>query len=216
MIHLYTQTVNTSDSDIERIVEVLENRGIIAYETDINWAFACDSKSANAVERLLDLKPNHPKKTPFTFIFQDIAQISHYALVEIDHYRCLKKIFPGPYTIILQRGRDFPRHVDDKRKNVGVRIMDQSLIKRVIEKLGRPLISTSVPGILEQCIDSSEEIEHGMHFGYQVAEKFGNYLDLVVDTGAELLNLETTVIDYTESVPVLLRQGVGSLDGFNL
>lgn len=214
MEHLYTQLANPSDRDIDSVVAVLQNTGIIAYETDVNWAFACDSRSASAVERLFDLKPNHPKKTPFTFICESIAQISHYAVIENQHYRLLKKILPGPYTIILQRGRDFPRHVDDRRKNVGVRMMEQPLIHKVLKKLGRPLVSTSIPGILERNLEA--EIEHGMHFGYQIAETYGHALDLIIDTGAELLNLETTIIDYTADTPILIRMGVGSIEVFNL
>ncbi len=214
--HLYTQTENTASKDIDRVVEVLVNNGIMAYETDLNWAFACDSKSKNASQKLLDLKPDHPKKTPFTFIFPDIAEISHYAVVENHHYRCLKKIFPGPYTIILKRGRDFPRHVDDRRKNLGVRIMEQPLIMKVLQKLGRPIISTSVPKVIQVNADNQTGVEHGIHFGYQIAEKYGHALDLIVDTGAELLNLETTVIDYTEAQPFLVRPGVGHLEIFNL
>ena len=81
---------------------------------------------------------------------------------------------------------------------VGIRIPRSPLILALVERFGRPLATTSLPADEEQ-----------LTMGYQIADKFGHALDILLDLGEELPGIESTVIDYSEDQPILVRKGAG-------
>jgi tRNA threonylcarbamoyl adenosine modification protein (Sua5/YciO/YrdC/YwlC family) len=133
---------------------------------------------------------------------------AEYVNIDNSAYRMLKKAWPGPYTVLLTATRNFPRQLKDKRRVVGIRIPESPLLLAVVDKLGRPLATTSVP---------APKDGEPMHFGYQVFEEHGHALDLLLDLGQELAGQESTIGDLTSGVPELIRAGAGDaglfLDG---
>ena len=91
---------------------------------------------------------------------------------------------------------------------VGIRIPQAPLVQAAIEKLGRPLATSSVP--------ADEGSIVGPKFGYEVEGQFGHALDMVVDLGSELPGTESTIIDLTTEIPELIREGVGDPKVFDL
>lgn len=208
--HLYTYDNPTSQRDIQKIVKVLSHDGVIAYPTDLNWAIGCDGTSVHGLERLRLIKPSHGKYHPFSLIFNSISMAADYVHIDNASYRLLKKLWPGPYTVLLMSVRTLARQLKDKRKVIGVRIPKSPLLHAVVEALGRPLATTSFPAIMTENESNEEEtIGRFYKFGYEIAEEFGHVLDMVIDLGHELPGLESTIIDLTESVPVLVRRGAG-------
>ena len=200
---IYTYENPVSERDVQKIVDCLNNDGIVAYPTDVNWAFGAKATSKKGLERILALKPNHPKQQPLSLLFHSISHVSEYAQVDNLAYRTLKKIVPGPYTVILPRTKTLPKQLDDKRKVVGVRVPDREVLLKVLEKLEVPIATTSLPQA-----DGISPM-----YGYQVEESFGHALDLIVDLGGEMEAKETTILDMSDGEINVIREGVGPIDG---
>jgi tRNA threonylcarbamoyl adenosine modification protein (Sua5/YciO/YrdC/YwlC family) len=198
--HLYTYVDPPSERDLAKAFDILEKDGVIAYPMDQNWAFGCDARNHRALDRIRLLKPTHPKERPFSLICSDVAMASHVGNIDHQLYRFLKKAWPGPYTIIVRRNRSLPRQIKDKRQLVGIRIPENPMVLRLVEKFGRPLATTSIP------FGSDDE---PLKMGYQIFEEYGHAIDLLLDLGEELPCLESTVIDFSEGYPQVVREGVG-------
>lgn len=207
-VHLYTYDDPPSERDLERTLRILGDDGIIAYPTDLNWAFGCDATSSKALDRIHLLKPTHPKDVPFSLIVSSIAMAADYVNIDSNSYRLLRKAWPGPFTVLLTATRTFPRQLKDKRRVVGIRIPSSPLLLAVVERLGRPLATTSVP-FLPGGAKGDDGEPRPPRFGYEVMEGFGHGLDLVLDLGQELPGLESTIIDLTSGAPELIRRGAG-------
>ena len=205
--HVYTYDDPPSERDLDKACKILDASGVIAYPIEQNWAFGCDAKNLKALDKIRRLKPTHPKEQPFSLICSDMAMAANMGNIDHQMYRFLKKAWPGPYTILVRRNRSLPRQIKDKRQVVGLRVPDSPMILRLIEKLGRPLATTSVPAN-----DAGEPLK----MGYQIQEIYGHALDLLLDLGDELPCLESTVIDFTEGYPELVRLGSGDPSIFGL
>jgi tRNA threonylcarbamoyl adenosine modification protein (Sua5/YciO/YrdC/YwlC family) len=206
--HLYTYDDPPADRDVQRAVQALAGAGVLAYPTDLNWAFGCDAASSKALDRIHLLKPTHPKDRPFSLICSSISMAAEYVVIDNAAYRLLRKAWPGPYTVLLTATRQFPRQLKDKRRVVGIRIPKCPLLLAVVERLGRPLATTSVPPAPSAVAELGEEAP-APRFGYEVFEAYGHAVDLVLDLGNELPALESTIVDLTSGVPEVVRRGAG-------
>ena len=123
---------------------------------------------------------------------------------------------PGPYTVILERHPTLARQIKDKRREVGLRIPREPLIRAVIEALGKPLAASTLP-IHEPGVGLDDRFgsDHPK-FGSQVMDIWGHAIEMVVDLGDESIGQETTIIDLTEGVPRLVRLGAGDPAVFGL
>lgn len=205
--HMYTYKDPSSQRDLDQIAYILDRGGIMAYPTDLNWAFACNAADTKAIDRIWLLKPHKAKEQPFSLVCKDISMAASLCNIDNAAYPFLKKALPGPYTILLERNRSLPRQLKDKRKVIGIRIPKSSFVHDLIERLGYPLATTSIPAT-----------DDGLpfKFGYEVLETYGHALDLVVDLGEEMPGTETTIVDLTEGAPVLIRLGDGDPAIFGL
>ncbi|NRA67847.1 MAG: threonylcarbamoyl-AMP synthase [Pseudobacteriovorax sp.] len=203
--HLYTYDDPPSERDLDKACSILEKSGVIAYPMDVNWAFGCDASQSKALEKIRRLKPSHPKVQPFSLICADIAMAANVGNIDHQVYRYLKKAWPGPYTIIVKRNRSLPRQIKDKRQVVGIRIPKCPMVRALVERFGKPVATTSIP------LGSDDE---PLKMGYQIFDNYGHAIDLLLDLGEELPGLDSTVIDFTEGYPVLVRKGVGELEVF--
>jgi tRNA threonylcarbamoyl adenosine modification protein (Sua5/YciO/YrdC/YwlC family) len=203
--HLYTYINPTSERDMAKACRILEQDGVLAYPMDVNWAFGCDASSVKALDRIHRLKPSHPKERPFSLICADISMAATVGNIDNHQYRVLKKCWPGPYTVILKRHRSLPRQIKDKRPVVGIRIPESPLIRDLVQRWGKPLATTSVPNLADGSVP---------RMGYQIIEEFGHGIDLLLDLGEELPGLDSTIVDFSEGEPVIVRVGVGDPDLF--
>lgn len=206
--HIYTYSDPPSERDIEKAISILEKDGVIACPIGDNWAFCCDGSSPKALDRIRLLKPHHPKEQPFSLLVSSISMASDMGVVDHLAYRTLKKAWPGPYTVLFRRARSLARQIKDKRLVVGLRVPKCPMISHLIEVYGKPLATTSVP-LLKELPDTT--------LGYEVYEKYGHAIDLLLDLGEGLPCLESTIIDMSgEDGPELVRAGVGDPSLFGL
>ena len=206
--HIYTFVNPCVEKHLDLACEILGNDGVLAYPTDVNWAFGCDASSSKALQRIKALKPDHPKDQPFSLLCESLSMIANIANVENYAYRRLRKILPGPYTIMLQSNRTLPKQIGDKRACVGVRVPKAPLLLEIISRFGKPLATTSLP----QSDSSSRGGAEYLQYGYEIEQTFGHQLDLILDLGQEMFPRETTIVDLREAEVKVIREGEGSVE----
>jgi tRNA threonylcarbamoyl adenosine modification protein (Sua5/YciO/YrdC/YwlC family) len=186
---------------IRRAVDALEQGGVIAYPTDTVYGLGCDLMNKHAIDRLYSIK-GMDRSHPLAFVCPDLSDIAKYAIVENQVYRVLRRFLPGPYTFILQATRDVPKLVQNKRKQVGIRVPASATIQALVRELGRPIISSTAARPGEEPLIDPHEIDATF-----------KGLAMVLDGGAGGL-VPTSVIDLTILPPEIVREGAGSVDEF--
>ena len=204
---LYTYIDPPNEKHLEKISKLLDNDGVIVLPMGTNWAFCCSASSHKALERIRALKPKHIKERPFSLVCNDMSMAATVGNIDNQMYRYLKKAWPGPFTVIVNRNRTLPKQIKDKRPVVGIRIPNEEITLEVINYFGKPLATSSIP---------VEDGEQPLKMGYEIEDKFGHAVDLVVDLGEELSGLESTVIDATDDSLELVREGAGDPSIFGL
>jgi tRNA threonylcarbamoyl adenosine modification protein (Sua5/YciO/YrdC/YwlC family) len=200
-IKLYNE--NPNPRDILKVVEVLKQGGIIIYPTDTVYGMGCDITQRKAVEQVARLKGINIEKSNFSFICSDLSHLSVYARpISNSVFKTIKKNTPGPFTFILEASSNVPKYFKGKKKTVGIRVPDNNIIREIIRELGNPILSTSIH-------DEDEILEYTTD-PELIYEKFKDITDLVIDGGFGEL-VPSTVVDFTASNPVIVRQGKGKL-----
>ena len=127
---------------VARAAKVLEGGGLVSYPTDTYYAIGCDLFQKKALERLATLKGRDQKK-PFAFLCADLGEVAKYGIVSNESYRLMRRILPGPYTIVLDATRLVPRTALTRQRQVGVRVPDAPVALALVKALGHPLATTS-------------------------------------------------------------------------
>ena len=198
LIKLYEK--NNNPKDLARIVEVLEEGGIIIYPTDTMYAMGCHALKERAIERICRFKGIDPRKHNLSIICYDLSNISEYAKVDNNTFKLMKRNLPGPFTFILNTGSRLPK-IFKNRKEVGIRIPDNSIVREICEALGAPILSTSLK------VGEHEDIEY-MTLPELIDEKWGDLVDLIIDGGEGGTEL-STVVSCIDGELEIVRQGKG-------
>ena len=195
---------NPNEKEIEKVVNILRDGGIIIYPTDTVYGLGCDITNSKALERIAQLKGVKLEKANFSFICADLSNMSDY-VKQIDNttFKILKKALPGPYTFILPGGNNLPQDFK-RKKTVGIRVPDNNIARILVQKLGNPIVSTSI-------YDEDELIEYTTD-PELIFEKWQNKIDAIIDGGYGD-NVASTIIDLSNGTPVVIREGKGEIEG---
>ncbi|WP_020538176.1 L-threonylcarbamoyladenylate synthase [Lewinella cohaerens] len=197
---------NPSERKIRQVVDVLEKDGVIIYPTDTVYALGCDLFSKKGLEKIARIRGVNPSKARFSFICENFSQLAEYA-AQIDNevFRLMKQLLPGPYTFILKASHQVPKIIQGRRASIGVRVPDNNIPLEIVRMLGRPIITASLK------TDAEEDVLEYLTDTYDIEERFGKLVDIIIDGGAGG-NEGSTVIDCTTSPPELIREGAGPID----
>lgn len=194
---------NPNPKEIKRVVEVLRKGGLVIYPTDTVYGLGCDITNIKALERIARIKGIKLAKANWSFICTDLSNLSDYVRqIDTATFKILKRSLPGPYTFILPGNNSLPKEFK-KKKTVGIRVPDNTIIKALVEGLGNPIVSTSIrdeDDVLEYTTDPE-----------LIFEKWDNLVDVVIDGGYGG-NVASTIIDLSKGYPEVIREGKGSLD----
>jgi tRNA threonylcarbamoyl adenosine modification protein (Sua5/YciO/YrdC/YwlC family) len=184
---------------------VLKKGGVIIYPTDTVYGLGCDITNLKALERIAKIKGIKLERSNFSFICQDLSNLSDY-VTQIDNstFKLLKRTLPGPYTFILPGASTLP-HPFKKKKTVGIRIPDNTIALEIVKSLGNPIVSTSIH-------DEDELLEYTTD-PELIFEKWSSKVDLVIDGGYGD-NTPSTVVEVKDSEITILREGKGTIDIF--
>jgi len=196
---------NPNEAAIQKVVKVLKNGGLIIYPTDTVYGLGCDITNTKALERIAKIKGIKLDKANFSFICNDLSNLSDYVKqIDTSTFKILKRSLPGPYTFILPGNNNLPKEFK-KKKTVGIRIPDNPIVLQIVKLLGNPIISTSI-------YDEDEVLEYSTD-PELIFEKWQNQVEMVIDGGYGD-NQPSTIIDLSEGEPVIIREGKGTIDIF--
>lgn len=182
---------------VKQIVECLQQGGVIVYPTDTTYGIGCDIFNRKGVKKIFQIKQRDSKK-PFSFICNDLAEVSNYAQVSNFAFKIMKRHLPGPYTFVLDATKIVPDALSTKQKTVGIRIPDNAICHAIVKELGHPLVTTSAN-------ISGEETPQDPH---DINDQLGSMVDFVVDGGISIDDA-STVISLVDDKIEVLRQGSG-------
>jgi tRNA threonylcarbamoyl adenosine modification protein (Sua5/YciO/YrdC/YwlC family) len=194
---------NPSARKIARVVELLHEGGVAAYPTDTVYALGCAIESRRGAERIYRAKQMDEDQR-LALICPDLSSASIYAHFSQAAFRLARRVFPGPYTLVLPASREVPRTVLlKKRRQVGIRIPQHPIALALVRGLGRPLLTSSaIPAGSDQALSDPDE----------VMDHFGRFVDIVVD-GGPTSDVPSTVLEVTDEEVFVLREGSGPIDG---
>lgn len=201
LIRIYDE--NPSPKHINHVVKRLREGAVIIYPTDTIYGLGCDITNTAALERIAQIKGVKLDKANFSFICEDLSNLSDYVKqIDTATFKILKRTLPGPYTYILPGNSNLPS-VFKKKKTVGIRVPDNNICRALVAALGNPIVSTSIK-------DDDELLEYSTD-PELIKEKWDNLVDLVIDGGYGD-NIPSTVIDLTTPEPEVIREGKGSIE----
>jgi tRNA threonylcarbamoyl adenosine modification protein (Sua5/YciO/YrdC/YwlC family) len=202
--YLDVHPVDPQPRAVSQLVAMLNDGALVAYPTDSGYALGCRLGQHDGTERIRQIR-RLDSGHHFTLVCSDFAQLGQLVRLDTSAFRAIKSATPGPYTFILPATPEVPRRLAHPRKRtVGVRIPDSRVVQAILRELGEPLLSSTLilPG------------EDGpMTDGWQVKEQLDHLVDAVIDAG-EVVAEPTTVVDWSEGAPEVVRVGAGDPSRF--
>jgi len=189
-----------SERQLSEMCRDLEAGQTMILPTDTLYAIACDALNAKAIDRICRLKGINPEKTNLSIICSDISMAAEYARFDNYAFKLLRDNTPGPFTFLFKSASTLPKAFKG-RKVVGVRIPDSKICRDIVERLGHPILSTSI-----EYSDSDYAINPEL-----IAEAYHDKVDFFIE-GADGDMEPSTIVDCTGSEPVITREGKGLLE----
>jgi tRNA threonylcarbamoyl adenosine modification protein (Sua5/YciO/YrdC/YwlC family) len=204
LIRLYDK--NNSQSNIDLIVKALEKDAVIVYKTDTMYALGCHINSTKAVNRICEIKGIQASKNRFSIICADLSSIANYAKVSDFAFKTLKRYLPGAYTFVLPASSKVPSILVQGKKTVGLRIPEYEPILAIVEQLGVPILTTSLPQVGLEVEDYTDPS--------LIFEQMGHTVDLVLDGGIGAY-IPSSVIEIKDQEFDIIREAAGDCSAFS-
>ena len=190
---------NPNERYLDMAVDALRDGKIIIYPTDTLYALGCDALNNQAIERICKLKSIKSDKTNLSIICKDISQVAEYARFSNDDFKMMKENLPGAFTFIYPSLSSLPKAFKG-RKTVGIRIPDNRIATMLVERLGNPIMTSSV-----EHYDEDYGCEPEL-----MAQRYEDAVEIVIDAGRGELE-PSTVVDCTSGEAEIIRQGIGEM-----
>ena len=195
---------NCTQDVIEKAAKALTDGHLVAFPTETVYGLGADATNEKAVSRIYSVK-GRPSDHPLIVHISSINQLEKWA-IDIQEYaiKLARDFWPGPMTLILKRSALAKDYITGGQNNVGLRVPAQPIALALLadfEKnggLGIAAPSANRFGAVSPTIacDVSEELQ-----------TYLNREDLILDGGQCSVGLESTIIDCTGSLPIILRLG---------
>ena len=202
--YLDIHPANPQPRSIAAVADIVRAGGVIAYPTDSCYALGCQLGNSDGIARIRSIR-RLDDRHHLTLMCQDFAQLGQFTHVANPVFRAIKAATPGSYTFILPATKEVPRRLQHPgKKTVGVRIPRHVVTQALLAELGEPRVSCTLllPGQDEP-----------MTQGWEIADQLGHSVDAVIDSGD--CGLEpTTVIDFSQEDPEIVRRGAGDTSAF--
>jgi tRNA threonylcarbamoyl adenosine modification protein (Sua5/YciO/YrdC/YwlC family) len=194
---------NPDPRKVKQVVDCLLKGGVIIYPTDTVYGMGCSIEHPEAIEKICRIKGIDPQKVNLSFLCNNLSHLSDYTkAISTPLYRFLKQYVPGPYTFILEANKKVPKLLRTRKDTVGIRVPNNVVSHTLLQALGHPILSTSLP---------LAEDAHILTDPDEIDELFGHQVDLVVDGGLGGA-VPSTIVDCTGAAPVVLREGLGTVE----
>ncbi len=193
-IRLYKE--GTSPKLLSEIIEALKRGAVIIYPTDTLYAVGCSLTEIKAINKIKELKGK--KDDNLALICSDIQSVSKYAKVDNMSFKVLKEHTPAPVTFIMEAMGSVPNKFLDGKRHVGIRVTENPITRTIVEMLGVPLVTTSLPA---RGLDIEDIIKPEL-----LREEYEGLVDIFID-GGEAINIPSTVVELSGGEITIVRQG---------
>ncbi|MBP3223405.1 MAG: threonylcarbamoyl-AMP synthase [Actinomycetaceae bacterium] len=191
---------NPQERLLDKVIDRLRDGATVALPTDSGYALTCMMNNKRGLDTIRMIR-RVSQKHHFTLLCHDFAQLGQLVIVDNSEFRLIRSLTPGPYTFILKATKDVPRMMlHPKKQTVGVRIPDHTIVQALLDRLGEPILSSTL--ILP---DEEEPLEDG----WIVREHLDKQVDVIVEGPS--MRGPTSVINFVKGH--ISRHGVGNVDG---
>jgi len=182
-----------------KIIETLQNGGVIAFVTDTVWGLGCLPDNEKAVQKIYEIKKRETQK-PLILMSNEVHNLLDF-VEPLPKIACqlIKKYFPGALTLVVKKSKNTPNYITSNMDTVGIRIPDNKVFKRICEIIPGHVLATTSANLSHQPSAKSYE---------QAYENMHELVDIVIkDYGFECKGLESTVCGVFEDEIKIFRQG---------
>lgn len=193
-----------ADDDVEasiaRAVTALSAGDVVAFPTETVYGLGADARNASAVARIFRMK-GRPLDHPVIVHLATPAALTRWARPTADALRLVGAFWPGPLTLILPRADGVLDAVTGGQSTVGLRCPDHPVALRLLQ-------ACAAVGIDGVAAPSANRFGHvSPTTAAHVRGEFGAAL-LILEGGAAMVGIESTIVDLSGSAPRILRPGM--------
>jgi L-threonylcarbamoyladenylate synthase len=186
-----------NESTRQRAAEIVRTGGVIAFRTDTFYGLGADPFNAKAIRRIGELKGRDGK--PILLVISDLAQVGKFIVKQSSAFnRAADAFWPGPLTLVAPAVVNLPQDLTAGTGTIGLRLPDDDSLRSFLRLCGGALTATSANIAGRPPAESVQQVE----------ESFADSIDLVIDGGKTLVTHASTVLDVSQSVPRIIREGV--------
>lgn len=186
-------------SVIEKAVTTLRKGGTVVYPTDTLYGLGANALDASAIQKVFAIK-RRDRTRPLPMIVRNIAWVKELAFIEPHVEEFLKKVWPAPVTVILNKMNRVPDVLTGGGRTVGIRVPNHPFADMLLSRFGYPITSTSAN--ISDAPSSPDPTDIARMFQSQFYQP-----DLMIDAGVLPASEPSTVIDCTGKEPKILRIG---------
>lgn len=197
MQRLVVDAVKPDATIIARAAELLRSGGLVAFPTETVYGLGANALDARAVDRIYAAK-GRPSHNPLIVHIANVDQVLRVARKWTDRAELLARAFwPGPLTLVLPKRDEVPAAVSAGLPTVAVRLPSHPVAHALLLAADIPVAAPS----------ANKSTMLSPTTGVHVEKSLGDAVDLILDAGPTPVGIESTVLDLTQLVPMLLRPG---------
>lgn len=184
--------INPRSPELKKITycaKLIEQGGLVVFPTETVYGIAADSHNEKAIDRLRQVKKRSTNK-PFSFLIPQIELISNFTnYAEPNLYKLLNKYWPGPLTVVVP--------AKDGGKTIGVRVPNHPVAFSLLQEMHCTIVAPSANFEGNEPPKTCEE----------ALRDLDGLVDIALDAGTTQLGEASSIVDFTQSPPRILREG---------
>jgi len=197
MYKLFDWKDKINEFELEEIVKILNNNGVIIFPTETVYGIGGNAMSNEVIDRVYEAK-HRPRAKAVNILVANKNEIEKYAEITSDIERkIIEEFMPGPITIILKKKDGFGDGFTQKDNTIGVRIPDNEIIRAILDNVNFPLIAPSA---------NISDRPSGLNVK-QIADDFKESVDAIIDGGDAKIGLSSTIVKVENNEIIILREG---------
>lgn len=186
-----------SEDDLSKAAEILKKGGLVAFPTETVYGLGADALNPEASKKIYEAK-GRPSDNPLIVHIADIKSMEVIAEnIPKEAYRLAEVFWPGPLTMILNKKEIVPYNTTGGLETVAIRLPANKTARDIISRAGGFI---AAPSANTSGKPSPTQAKH------VIDDMFGR-VDMIIDGGKSTLGLESTIVDLTGTVPMILRPG---------
>lgn len=199
---LKVDPLNPEDDLINIAVGILKNKDLVAFPTETVYGLGAAGLISEAVEKIFIAK-NRPQDNPLILHVCSIEMVEQIAEdISTDARKLMNEFWPGPLTIIFKRKANVPDVITAGLDTVAIRMPDNKIALKLIEKLGMPIAAPSANSSGKPSPTCAKDVYEDMK----------GRIPLIIDGGDARVGLESTVVDLSKGNAMILRPGEITID----